>query len=100
MRVDLTLKVDWKSVDLVRADAQDVAISDCAKKQAGQPEKWWLTPEDLVKVAERFKALTAAAELRAVATWIRTPGNINSDDAIDECARTIENRARTLEKKP
>jgi len=36
------------------------------------------------------------AELRAIAAWIRTPGNINPDDARDECARVLENRAAAL----
>jgi hypothetical protein len=35
-------------------------------------------------------------ELREIALWIRAPGNINRDDAIDECARVLENRAKIL----
>lgn len=35
-------------------------------------------------------------ELQAIAAWIRTPGNINRDDAIDDCARVLENRAFQL----
>lgn len=35
-------------------------------------------------------------ELLAIAAWIRTPGNINPDDAIDECARVLENRVVSL----
>lgn len=35
-------------------------------------------------------------ELRLIAAWIRTPGNVSHDDAIDECARVLENRARAL----
>lgn len=38
----------------------------------------------------------AAIELRSAAAWIRTPGNITRDDAIDECARVLENRAHQL----
>ncbi len=28
-----------------------------------------------------------------LAAWIRMPGNINVEDAIDECARLLENNA-------
>jgi hypothetical protein len=31
--------------------------------------------------------------LFALAVWFRTPGNINPDDACDECARTVYNLA-------
>ena len=34
-----------------------------------------------------------AQELRRIAAWIRTPGHIWPEDAIDECARVLENRA-------
>lgn len=32
--------------------------------------------------------------LRNLAAWIRRPGNITRDDAIDDCARLLENNAR------
>jgi len=35
-------------------------------------------------------------ELLGIAKWIRTPGNINRDDAIDEIARVLENRVISL----
>jgi hypothetical protein len=35
-------------------------------------------------------------ELNGLAVWIRTPGNIYRDDAIDECARAIENYTAAL----
>jgi len=36
------------------------------------------------------------AEVEGLVSWIRTPGNINRDDAIDECARAVSNLAAAL----
>ena len=41
-----------------------------------------------------------ADELRRIAAHIRTPGNIWAEDAIDEIARLLENRARQLSPLP
>jgi len=38
----------------------------------------------------------AATQLRALAAWVRRPGSINRDDAVDECARLRENNAAAL----
>ena len=38
--------------------------------------------------------IAQAEALIGLAAWLRTPGNINHDDAIDECARAVENLAR------
>ncbi len=41
-------------------------------------------------------AAVLAAELRTIAAFIRTPGNVFLDDAINECALMLENRAVVL----
>lgn len=48
---------------------------------------------ELAELRANRDAALAARELHLMAQWIRTPGNISPDDAIDECARTLENRA-------
>ena len=52
----------------------------------------WLT----VALSEVPRGLSAA-EVRKLASWIRTPGNIDTGDAVDECARLLENNARAIE---
>jgi hypothetical protein len=39
------------------------------------------------------------AELQAIAAFIRAPGNIWREDAVDECARVLENRAAHINEK-
>jgi hypothetical protein len=46
--------------------------------------------------ATRAALLQAAEDVRGLSNWIRTHGNINSDDAIDECARAVANVASQL----
>lgn len=53
------------------------------------------------ELSERYdaaeqRATEAEEKVRGLAVWIRAPGNINRDDAIDECARAVENLAETL----
>jgi hypothetical protein len=49
-----------------------------------------------LKDATRAALLQAAEDVRGLSNWIRTHGNINSDDAIDECARAVANVASQL----
>jgi hypothetical protein len=54
--------------------------------------------EELTALKAEQEAAAAALgnELRQIAAWIRTPGNIDREDAIDSCARVLENRAAAL----
>lgn len=46
--------------------------------------------------ARKLQLDSTITELEALAAWVRTPLNINPDDAVDEIARVLENRARVL----
>lgn len=53
------------------------------------------------EVAQDLEVVTVLdmiRELRRMAAFIRTPGNITNDDAVDQCARVLENRAGMIEK--
>ncbi len=100
---------DSLALDLIDIDAAIIGKEDVGymKLDSPRPTKdlvegllddvHRLTREKEQAEAEAARLRTAlVSELRSIAVFIRTPGTISRDDAIDECARVLENRARAL----
>lgn len=84
--------------ETARADKAEAEVGGLRAEIAGMRDELAM----LIKqrdAAERDLSTLREAEatrLARLARWIRTPGNISLDDAIDECARLLENNAAAL----
>lgn len=101
--------------DIERHNAEIQRLGNAVRDGSATPEMAyaWLThpyvcTSDMVKAAARIMASAPPAvwqdktadELRRIAAHIRTPGHVWAEDAIDEIARLLENRARQLSPLP
>lgn len=82
-------------LNMAESRAHNDALHEAAQARYGE----WvnrLTAALALPDAAPFLREETARELLGVARWIRQPGNIDPDDARDECARVLENRAFAL----
>lgn len=86
-------------------DRQKAAVSINAEQACKLSDKLDAAQSELsalstrAEQAEQTVWAQAARELHAGSAWVRTAGNIERQDAIDECARMLANLARQYEER-